>query len=246
MFVTHNNDGALPDSRQRTLSSVTSPTDQEPSAPVHLLQESLEAAEDASKKLISTEEALQSKLSQAIAAEDGFRIRCHHLEAQATSTAGQLQELQQQVYRHVTHHRAQLAARSQGVQTHIALHTWCTNAAVPHLPSQCGGLSSCMAACCNASLAMCRWPGQTSSTSRRTSTAPSCRSSTAGCRATRSPPQSASRPCRRVPDHLPMLDAHCTFNEHQHACAVPQSSALLRLAPQQKAALGASQQRSCS
>ena len=79
---------------------------------MHLLQESLETAEDACKEAITAKETLRSKLSQAVAAEDGFRMRCQHLEAQAASTAGQLQEMQQQVYRRNVHHYAQRAAES--------------------------------------------------------------------------------------------------------------------------------------
>ena len=153
--------------------------DQTAKAPVHLLQESLEAAEVASKEASSTKDALQSKLSQAVTAESDFRSKCHHLEAQATATASQLQEMQQQVVSVALQSflpcpfRLPDVARCYGVQPgELEVqpelhHAW----VAMHL--------------------LCRWPGLTSSTSRRPSTAPSCRSSMAGCRATRRQQRSA-------------------------------------------------------
>ena len=61
-------------------------------------------AEDASKEAISTREALHVQLTQALAAENASRSKCHHLEMQATSAASQLQEMQQQVDSSTRHH----------------------------------------------------------------------------------------------------------------------------------------------
>ncbi len=80
-------------------------------APVHLLQESLEAAETASNEAISTKEALQSKLLQAGTTERDLRSKCGLLEAQATATASQLQEVQQQVTSAILHHAHTAYAR---------------------------------------------------------------------------------------------------------------------------------------
>jgi len=77
------------------------------------MQESLEAAEDASRAATGAKEALQARLTQAIAAEDGLRARCQLLEAQATSTASQLQEAQQQVYTHVSQQAPSAAISTQ-------------------------------------------------------------------------------------------------------------------------------------
>lgn len=56
-----------------------------------------------SKEAVRATEALQSRLAQATAAEDGLRARCQQLEAQAATTASQVQELQQQVCKPVFH-----------------------------------------------------------------------------------------------------------------------------------------------
>lgn len=116
--------------------------DQDPSAAKHLLQENLEAAEDASKEAIATKEALHSKLSQAIAAESGLRSKCNHLEMQATSTASQLQEMQQQVVSSVYQH-ARCAVILCCKHTVESSRTQRMSARFIHLACRQAGMSSC-------------------------------------------------------------------------------------------------------
>ena len=54
-------------------------------------------AERECKETAGAKEALRSQLSKSAADEDSLRARCEQLEAQAASTADQVQELQQQV-----------------------------------------------------------------------------------------------------------------------------------------------------
>lgn len=62
-----------------------------------ILQEELETAKEEGAESASARDALQSQLSRAMAAEDSLKAKCQNLEAQAACTAGQLQEMQQQV-----------------------------------------------------------------------------------------------------------------------------------------------------
>ncbi len=62
-----------------------------------ILQEELETARVEGAEAASARDALQSQLSQAVATEDSLKTKCHNMEVQAACTAGQLQEMQQQV-----------------------------------------------------------------------------------------------------------------------------------------------------
>ena len=62
-----------------------------------ILQEELETAKEEGAESASARDALQSQLSRAMAAEDSLKAKCQNLEAQAACTAGQMQEMQQQV-----------------------------------------------------------------------------------------------------------------------------------------------------